>query len=119
MSHQVKCGFCAGTGLRTVYEPWEKAHLSIDRAFVLYEMDKYPQPYLIRQSLEVISLDVEGSYPDAVVRYEDESVLDAVEKHLQYWSLRGSSSIGEIWVSPYNDNGGMYQEIGERFYDVR
>lgn len=107
MSHEATCGTCGGTGKVMVYEPWERVHIIIDQSV----------EYAERIGHEVVSLDVEGSYPDAIVLgtiYHNETPIEAVERQLSHWPMHGD----DIPTHPLNNDSGLYRPVDPRFYGL-
>jgi hypothetical protein len=104
LSHVETCLWCNGTGRVTIYDPWERAHHVIERAYAIVERGIADH---------VVSLDVEGSYPTAVEVERGQTDVDAIEHMLKFWPLRGPEG---IYTNPLNDDGGNFAAVDPRFY---
>lgn len=108
MSREAVCGQCHGTGKVTVYEDWESVLNTNDQtvAFAEEQPDRW----------RVISLDVEDSYPTAVLASPRDRDETAVWRTLRHWAQRGSD---DHPVSPRNiENGSFYKPVDPRFYET-
>lgn len=104
---QVTCHSCKGTGVVTEYEQWEWAL----RSMAMYV--DFAERHAAARGTRLVSLDVEGSYPVAVIveRWEDD--LDVVEREMTMWPMRQH----DVRVHPLNVKGGNYEPVDPRFYE--
>ncbi len=111
MSRAAVCGACNGTGSVIVYEVWEQV-LRRNAAMVEYAAEE--------DTRRLISLDVEGSYPTALVvtgydRYETDE--EAVDETLGFWPRGGAK---DLPTHPANvENGAFYRPVDPRFYEAK
>jgi len=99
----IVCPRCNGTGEIIEFEIWEQIHHINDGFVALAEAS----------DLEVVSLDIEGSYPVVVTKSPDETVLEAVEDMVRNWPFHGA----DILMNPANGKDGFYHPPDPRFYD--
>lgn len=122
MSHEVVCDTCGGTGKVTVYEPWERALLVNDGLIALAERDREaweladiePRLAPIVRARHIVSLDVEGSYPAALLVEAFEDDIEVVERTLSLWPMHGN----DVYTHPLNARDGVYTPVDPRFYEV-